>query len=370
MIKFNKILVVGILVLFNYSCTEKGAPEQKIKPKNIILLIGDGMGVSQVSVSFYFNPDETNFKRFPSTGFINTSSSSHKITDSAAGATAFASGVKTFNGALGVDKEGVSKETLLEIASNRKMKTGVVSTSSITHATPAAFFSHVESRGMQEEIAEQLLNSEVDFFAGGGTKWIVNRSDNRNLYNNFVSQGFVMDTLNLASGGLDPGSKYGFLLSPDGMPAANKNRGDFLPEATNLAVDYLKHCKDGFFLAVEGSQIDWAGHGNEIEYMIAEMIDFDKAIGSALDFAEEDGNTLVIVTGDHETGGMALSPKVIQDGEKEYSDYNQPDLTFATGGHTTTLIPVFAYGPGSDEFNGVYENNEIFHKILKVTGWQ
>jgi alkaline phosphatase len=154
------------------------------------------------------------------------------------------------------------------------------------------------------------------------------------------------------------------------MPAANKGRGNFLPDATKQAIEYLKESKDGFFLAVEGSQIDWAGHANDFDYMVTEMIDFDKTLGVALDFAEKDGNTLIVVTGDHETGGMALSPKVIQDGEKEYSDYNQPDLTFATGGHTTTLIPVFAYGPGSDEFNGIYENNEIFYKILEVTGWR
>jgi len=361
---------IGFFLISFNSCVDKSVPEKKSTPKNVILLIGDGMGVSQVSASIYFGDSESNFLRFPITGFINTSSASHKITDSAAGATALASGVKTYNGALGMDENKVSKETLVEICSEKGLKTGVVATSSITHATPAGFYSHVESRGMQEEIAVQLMDSDVDFFAGGGIKWLTRRSDNKNIYNDFESKGFIIDTMNLSSAALDSEKKYGYLLAADGMPAANKDRGDFLPDATNLAMDYLKNSKDGYFLMVEGSQIDWAGHGNDTEYMIAEMNDFNKTIGAALDFAEKDGNTLVIVTADHETGGMALSAKKIKEGEKEHSDYNQPDLSFATGGHTTTLIPVFAYGPGAEKFSGVYQNTGIFHKILEATNWK
>ena len=121
---------------------------------------------------------------------------------------------------------------------------------------------------------------------------------------------------------------------------------------------------------VEGSQVDWGGHDNNSDYLISELIDFDNAIGKALDFAEKDGNTLVIVTADHETGGFTLSStiKTTEDGT-EYSDYSEITGTFSTGGHSATLIPVFAYGPGAEEFSGVYENNEIYHKIMKVTRW-
>ena len=367
--RYYQIVLILIYVFVANSCKEGIQTEKIEKPKNVILLIGDGMGVDQVSASFYFNPDETNFSRFPYTGFINTSSASHKITDSGAGGTALASGVKTTNGALGVDAESVSRETIVEIASKRKLSTGLVSTSSITHATPAAFYCHTKSRGNHEENAVVLLNSEVDFFAGGGIKWWTQREDNNNLFDEFEANGFVLDTTDLGSNELDENKKYGYLFAPDGMPAAHRGRGDFLPEATRRAIDYLSKDNEGFFLMIEGSQIDWAGHANDAEFMIAEMIDFDKTIGVALDFSEKDGNTLVVVTADHETGGMALSPKVIKDGDREYSDYNQPDLTFATGGHTCALIPVFAFGPGSGDFSGIYENTDIFHRIMKVTGW-
>lgn len=123
-------------------------------------------------------------------------------------------------------------------------------------------------------------------------------------------------------------------------------------------------------MMVEGSQVDWGGHANDADYLISELIDFDEAIGKALDFAEKNGNTLVIVTADHETGGFTLSstPKEREDGTS-YSDYSKVSGTFSTDGHSATLIPVFAYGPGAEAFSGVYENTEIFHKILEATNW-
>lgn len=155
------------------------------------------------------------------------------------------------------------------------------------------------------------------------------------------------------------------------MPEKSKGRGDFLPNATDLGIQFLNKNNFNFFLMVEGSQVDWGGHANDSDYLISELIDFDNAIGKALDFAKRDGHTLVIVTADHETGGFTLAstPKKSANG-KEYSDYNEITGTFSTGGHSATLIPVFAYGPGAEEFSGIYENNEIFHKILKVTNWK
>jgi len=155
------------------------------------------------------------------------------------------------------------------------------------------------------------------------------------------------------------------------MSAKAKGRGDFLPNATELGIQFLNKDNSNFFLMVEGSQIDWGGHANDSDYLISELIDFDNAIGKALDFAKRDGNTLVIVTADHETGGFTLAAKTkTRDNGKEYSDYSEVEGRFSTNGHSATLIPVFAYGPGAEEFNGVYQNNEIFHKILKVTNWK
>lgn len=311
------------------------------------------MGLSAVSAGQYYGNQPSNFNRFKQIGLINTSSASHKVTDSAASGTAMAAGKKTYNGAIGVDTAKISIPNIVEIVSELGWSTGVVSSSSITHATPASFYAHVEQRGMQEKIAVQLLDSEIDFFAGGGTNFFGRRSDSLNLYPNAENAGFIIDTTSLAeSASLTADNKYGFLLADNGLPSMLEGRGDFLPEATDLAIDYLSTNQDGFFLMVEGSQVDWAEHANDSERVISEMLDFEKVIATAMDFAEQDGNTLVVVTADHETGGFTLS-----------SSGSEISPTFATGGHSATLIPVFAYGPGSEKFEGIFQNTELFHKM-------
>ena len=339
------------------------------KAKNIILLIGDGMGVSQVSSSFFNGDSKPNFGRFKQIGLIRTSSSNSKITDSAAAGTALSSGIKTYNGAIGVNTDTANVPTILEYAHDKQLSTGIIATSSITHATPASFYAHVRSRGMQEDIAEFLLEGKVDFFAAGGAKFFSKRADSVNLLSALTEKGYVMDTTLLADHH-EADKKYGYLLSTDAMPPMIQERGNFLPDATQAAINHLSLDEEGFFLMVEGSQIDWGGHGNNEEYLVGEVLDFDKAIGVALDFAEKDGNTLVIVTADHETGGytLASTSKETSPGQTS-NDYNQITGSFSTTGHSAALIPVFAYGPGAESFQGVYENNLIFHKMMEAKGW-
>lgn len=371
--KISKYLLLSLIsVLVSCKSSDNQSDSNNNTPKNVILLIGDGTGLSQISSAFYFKDTEPNYARFEQIGLINTSSSRQDITDSASGATAFASGVKTYNGAIGVDNDSTEVATLVEIVSPIGIKTGVISTSSIQHATPASFYAHAVNRGYYEEIAADMLVSDIDFVAGGGTKFFNKRADGRNLLNEMALKQFNIDTTVLGDfDSIKSFSKVAFLLGEEHMPPAAEGRGDFLPRATDLGIQFLNNDNSNFFLMVEGSQVDWGGHANDADYLISELIDFDDAIGRALDFAEKDGNTLVIVTADHETGGFTLSstPKTRDDGS-EYSDYNEITGTFSTGGHSATLIPVFAYGPGAEEFAGVYENNEIFHKILKVTKWK
>ncbi len=365
----NLVLLVAML-----SCKSE-IVEEKIPPKakNIILLIGDGTGLSQISSAFYFKKTTPNYARFKHIGLIKTSSSREDITDSAAGATAFASGVKTYNGAVGVADDSTEVRNLVEIVSLQHVKTGIISTSSIQHATPASFYAHVIDRGLYEDIAADMVVSDIDFFAGGGTKFFNKRKDGKNLLEELKVKGFGIDTTALGDfAGIKKYSKMAYVLAQNHMDPVGKGRGDFLPKATELGIQFLnkKAENSNFFLMIEGSQIDWGGHANDAEYLISELIDFDDAIGKALDFAKKDGNTLVIVTADHETGGFTLSStlKKTEDG-KSYSDYNEITGTFSTNGHSATLIPVFAYGPGAEAFSGVYENTEIFYKILEATGW-
>ena len=371
--KFTKyILTISILILCSCKTGDVIKETKNDMPKNVILLIGDGTGLSQVSSAFYFKETAPNYGRFKHIGLIKTSSSRQDITDSAAGATAFASGVKTYNGAIGVADDSTDVATMVEIVSPLNIKTGVISTSSITHATPASFFAHALSRGFLEEIAADLVTSDIDFVAGGGIENFNKRKDGKNLLADLANKNFKIDTTSLGGiADIQAQSKVAYLLAGNHLPPTAKGRGDFLPKATDLGIQFLNKNNSNFFLMVEGSQVDWGGHENNSDYLVSELIDFDNAIGKALDFAKRDGNTLVIVTADHETGGFTLaSTTKKRPNGTTYSDYNEITGTFSTGGHSATLIPVFAYGPGAEEFSGVYENNEIFHKILKVTNWK
>ncbi|MGB5228852.1 MAG: alkaline phosphatase [Eudoraea sp.] len=367
-----KLIILACLVLVIFACNSgKNVNKEANNPKNVILLISDGTGLTQISSAFYFKESSPNYSRFKNIGLIKTSSSREDVTDSAAGATAFACGVKTYNGAIGVADDSTEVKNLVEIASLKKINTGMIATSSITHATPASFYAHTLNRGFAEKIALQLAESEIDFFAGGGLQYFNKRTDGRNLLNTLNEKQFTINTTSLNDfSKIKSSEKAGYLLAQDDMPSTIMGRGDFLPNATELAIQFLSKDNSGFFIMAEGSQIDWGGHANNAEYLVSELIDFDDAIGKALDYAEKEGNTLVIVTSDHETGGFTLAAKKkkTEDGV-EYSDYSEIGMTFSTTGHSAALIPVFAYGPGSEEFIGVYENSNIFEKILKVTKW-
>lgn len=355
-----RISFILIFCLITGSCAQtaqvvqQNTPEKT--PKNIILLVGDGMGLSQISASFYFSDQPSNFERFPIVGLIKTSSSAELITDSAAAATAFASGIKSYNGAIGVDPGKNAVPTIVERVSEIGYDTGVVSTSAVVHATPASFYAHVEKRSMYDEIAAFIPRSTLDFVAGGGSQFFVDRADKRNLYDDLRSNGFQVHTESMPA--KVSAGKHVILLAENAMPKMLEGRGDFLPNATSLAIDRLSQNKNGFFLMVEGSQIDWGGHSNEADYLISELLDFDKTIARALDFAMKDGETLVIVTADHETGGFTLAP--------EEGNYDKIKPAFSTGSHSATLIPVFAFGPGAETFSGIYENTEIYHKMMSL----
>tara|TARA_X000001036_G_scaffold222798_1_gene208521 strand:+ start:5363 stop:6526 length:1164 start_codon:yes stop_codon:yes gene_type:complete len=367
--KKNLWMALAILMLScNYEgsrpkLAEKSDTKSK-KPLNIILLIGDGMGLSQLSSSFYFKVGHPNFARFKTIGLINVTSANLKITDSAAGATSFASGIKTYNGAIGVDMNKEPIENIVELLSKENYQTGLIATSSITHATPAAFYAHVASRDWEEQIAEQMSSSPIDFFAGGGLKFFQNRQDGKNMLKLLENKGFDIHTDSLVQK-IDKSKRHGFILGEEDMPKMIEGRGDFLMKSTQIALSYFEDNNSPFFLMVEGSQIDWAGHDNEADYLITELLDFDQMLGSVLDYAEKEGNTLVVVTADHETGGFTLSGKITgqnSKGEHEH-DYNVIVPTFSTTGHSAALIPVLAFGPQSSQFSGFYQNSDIYNKI-------
>ncbi|MCG8575208.1 MAG: alkaline phosphatase [Flavobacteriales bacterium] len=343
------------------------------QPKNVILMIGDGMGLTQMSTIFYFGNTEENFSRFYTIGLMNTSPEQSLITDSAAGATAFATGLKTYNGAISVDTNKVAIQNVAERLNDDEISIGLVATSGITHATPACFYAHAEHRNQKDTIAYQLSQSNIDFFAGGGLQYFYpqNRKDGIDVLKLLKDNGFSIDTTALNKDLLSE-DKVGYFLAQGGLPSKLEGRDNYLKEATEMAIEFLSKKEGGFFLMVEGSQIDWEGHAANAHGIIEEVKDFDQAIGAALDFAEKDGETLVIVTADHETGGFALAPD-IQDNHWKYDtivgQFYEGAKSLSYAAHTTTLIPVYAYGPSSASFGGFYQNNDIFHKIMEAAKW-
>ena len=217
---------------------EKPEATTQEEPLSIIFMIGDGMGVPQVSTAYYFGDGLPNFSRFKHIGLHKTSDKVYRITDSAAGATAFSIGEKTYKRAIGVSADSLPKETILERLQDDGYQTGLISLTTITHATPASFYAHVPDRDMHEEIAAQLIDAEVDFFAGGGKKFFDNREDGRNLFEELMGKNYHLDTLGLSETVKD--KKNAYLLADDGIPSKIDGRKNYLSEATTMALEYLK----------------------------------------------------------------------------------------------------------------------------------
>ena len=346
----------------SYDLDEKDKEFQDY-PTNIILLIGDGMGLTQISAAMYSNNNRLALAKFPVIGFHKSHAANELITDSAAGGTAIACGIKTNNGNIGTDENGLATVSILEELDSMNFSTGMIVTSTIVHATPAAFAAHQARREMYEEIALDYLDANVDLLIGGGRQYFQNREmDDRNLINEFENKGYVvMDqlytTMNKIKWPLDKNLLY---FTADKQPLTVSGGRDYLSFAVRQGVQYLEQKSNkGFFLLVEGSQIDWMNHANDGRGVVMETLDFDRAIWEAIQYANKKGNTLVLVTADHESGGMSIEAD---------SKMNKLKYGFTTNGHTAAMIPVFAYGPRSSLFRGIYENTSIYHKMRAALG--
>ncbi len=330
------------------------------KVKNIILFIGDGMGTAQLYAGMTTCNEPYNLLKFPYSGFCITYSADNYITDSAAGGTAIACGVKTNNGMIGVIPDKTSVASVVEIAHKKGLATGVLSTSSVTHATPASFVAHNPGRGNYEDIAKDFLNGTVDVFIGGGEDHFRKRADGRDLTLELKTQGYEVVTT-LESLKASTSLKIAGLLAKVHMPKVSEGRQGMLEEMTRKAIGTLSKNKNGFFMMVEGSMIDWGAHEMIIDYVTSEMTDLDKAVGVALDFAQKNGETLIVVTADHETGGLSLTGGSI----KEHT----LTANFAGTDHTGVMVPIFSYGPGAENFSGIHDNTfflETFLNLLKI----
>lgn len=320
--------------------------------RNVILMIGDGMGVGAVNAAMYANGGTLTMTNLRTMGYVRTQAANNFTTDSAASGTAYATGHKTNKGYVGIGPDKSRLANLPEKLEPLGFACGVLSTDNLHGATPASFFAHQLSRRDYDNIWADLPSSKL-IFASAGT------------HSKFEM--LPVATQEAIS------AKFNVIFSTEGNEAVVKkskrlvylpesvmeDRGDYLPATTEMAIEYLSsRCKKGFFLMVEGARIDIAEHNNDFQGMVNEALDFDKAVEAAIRFAEKDGHTLVIISADHETGAVTLSDGAPED--------HYVGGTFASKGHSPIMVPLFAYGPHSNEFVGCQENSDVSNKIFSI----
>lgn len=341
--------------------TQKMAQPKAKRAKNVIIIIGDGMGTAQVYSSIVAQRGKSNFLRFPFSGFSRTYSNNKYTTDSGAGGTAIVGGKKTNNKFVGMAADSTDILSFLELAHAQGMSTGFVVTCSVLDATPASTYGTVPYRKMFDTLSDQFSHTPFEVMIGGGLHEFLpeNRKDGKHPLDTLVQRGYEvaysLDALRKAQS-----NKLVALVSEPFYTERASVRGPLLQVGVEKALNILTQNKEGFAMMIEGSQIDWACHSNDAEHMAEEMADFEKMLQIVLDFAERDGNTLVVVTADHETGGLVLLNGDIEKGTNE--------CKYMTGDHSGVMVPVFAYGPGAEQFSGIQNNTEIFAKLFKAMG--
>lgn len=361
-LKYNFVLIITFLAfMFLAGCGKNNSnpggqePQGDGTRKNLVLLMGDGMGLSQITAASIASGGMLNLSRCRHIGLQKVYASDQLVPSSASTGTAMFCGVKTKYLHIGVDHQGNRVPNITEILESGGIATGLITTSFIADATPATFYAHNPDRYAQEAMAAELVGSGIDVIIGGGRRHLNARADSLNLLDSLSAYGYqVFDNLEAA---LQVNAGKVACFTDEYKPLkVSEGRGDMLARSAEKAVKLLESNDQGFFLLVEGAQIDWACHDHDADYMLEEMMDFDDAVGKMLDYADSKGNTLVVILGDHETGGYALAGGSEQSGEVVSQ--------FTTTDHTAAMIPVFAHGPGADQFTGVYENTELFDKFM------
>ncbi len=373
----KRIFIVWLLLLFGWSVQAQEPAKGEIKgvvpqgsytpsfktdgvgkaPLNVILMIGDGMGLAHIATAMYANGGELSLTNLRTCGWVRTSSADKFTTDSAASGTAYATGEKSHNSAIGVDENDRPLANLPEKLDKAGIVSGIVTTDDLDGATPSAFFAHQPDRHLSAEIWADLPASKLTFFAAGSAEAF--ESQDYETCDAIRKKFMIVNEMPEADA--VKAKRLGYLPPKTKTASVNKNRGDFLPATTEFAMHYLasKAAKGkGFFLMVEGARIDKSAHDNDYPAMVREVLDFDKAVEAAIRFAEQDGHTLVIISADHETGALSLRDGNPAEGRMKG--------VFVSRGHTAIPVPLFAYGPSSQEFMGVQENSDVSNKIARL----
>lgn len=371
------VIIIGLVLVL--PCWAQTKPKSSaipsvVRPKNIILLIGDGMGVTHLSALVLSQESGSVWQRFSKASLMTTYAEDNLITDSAAGGTALSTGKRTRNGFIAISPTGEVLPTLMEYAKKKKKATGLVVTSTVTHATPAVFYAHESSRANENSIALWITNETMDLMIGGGLSYFSHRFTNEAMvtaYNqwrgegtNFVSladwmtyRGWrVVSNISALMSTYGTPRVFG-LLAYGALPYVAQGRTNSLGELTAKAIELLSSSSAGFVLMVEGSQIDWASHDNNTTNLLPELKDFESAVEVAMRFAEKDSNTLVVVTADHETGGLAITGGIREKFLR---------LSYVSKDHTAAMAPLLVYGPGDTRFSAIMNNTEVGQILIDL----
>jgi alkaline phosphatase len=339
-----------------YAVEKLQAPKGK-KVKNVILMIGDGMSLMHVYTAWTANRGKLWLENAQATGLSKTWAVKKLVTDSGSGGTSLATGVKTVYHAVGVDPEGKPLTSLVDVAKELGKDAGMAVTCRLWDATPCDFCCHNIDRDKEEELVGDYPTSGVDFVFGGGAQKFTNRKDGRDIFKELQKKGYhVSHTLDDFFA-YDKNSRI-FAVPYDKDTPLPDERGDLLARASMKGISLMNQNKNGFFMMIEGSQLDDYGHFNQLDLLMKETLDFDKTIGEVMKWAAKDGETLVVVTADHETGGLTLV-----NGNK---DEGRVECCFSTKDHSGAMVPVYAFGPGAENFTGIFENTDVFKKIKKL----
>ena len=339
-----------------YKVENVNAPRGK-KVKNVILMIGDGMSLMHIQAAWTCNRGHLWLENAQFTGLSKTPATNRLITDSGSGGTSLATGYKTRYHAVGVDEDGNKLKSLVDYAKEAGKSAGVAVTCRLWDATPCDFLSHNIDRDNEQELIAEMANSPVDYVFGGGAKFFTNRKDGRNIFKELEKKGYKVFTSrkDLETISKEKGNSKVYCVPFEVDTPLPDERGDLLARASITGMNLLNQNKNGFFMMVEGSQLDDYGHFNQLDMLMKETLDFDQTFGSIIKWAAEDGETLVVVTADHETGGMTVLGGDYKEGRVE--------VNFSTKNHSGTMVPVYAFGPGSENFSGFMDNTDICWKI-------
>lgn len=364
------LLIVGILPALsqNSGCpsqtyildhpyqVEKITPPKGHKIKNVILMIGDGMSLMHVYSAWTANRGKLWLDNSQYTGLSKTYCSNRLITDSGAGGTALATGYKTNYHSVGVDTNGKPLKSLCALAREKGKSSGIAVTCRLWDATPADFCCHNVDRDQEMAVVADYVDCGIDYAFGGGAAYFENRPDGRDLFKELQDKGYQTPRSWEDVEKVKSGKVFAIPYRIDTPVPAE--RGDLLARASLKGLDLLNQNKKGFFMMIEGSQLDDYGHSNDLDMLMQETMDFDRTIGEVLKWAAKDGETLVVVTADHETGGLTLVG----------GDLNEGKIVckFSTNEHSGVMVPVYSFGPGSENFSGIYENTDIFWKIKRL----